>query len=412
MSKDAKQVADKDYQDSAVPQSSRRSTLTMFMIMMGFTFFSASMWAGKTLADGMDFSSFLSALMLGGFILSLYTGALGYVGAKTGLSLDLLARKAFGTKGSYLSSFMISFTQIGWFGVGLAMFAIPVAKVLFGGSEGMQLALVAFAGICMTGTAYFGIESLTAISYIAVPSVAVLGCVSMMMAINGSDTSVVEQFAKSGNQMGIIAGAGLVIGSFVSGGTATPNFSRFAADGKAGAWTTVIAFFIGNSLMFFFGAISSIYVGGNDIFEVMINQGLFLMAALVLGLNIWTTNDNALYTGGLGLANITGMSKKHLVLVSGIFGTIMAVWLYNNFCGWLSMLNATLPPVGAIIVLSYFMNPQKYAEEGNEKVVDWFAVMGVILGAIVANKLPWGVAAINGMVVASVCYVLGQKISK
>ena len=164
--------------------------------------------------------------------------------------------------------------------------------------------------------------------------------------------------------------------------------------------------------MFFFGAISSIYVGGNDIFEVMINQGLFLMAALVLGLNIWTTNDNALYTGGLGLANITGMSKKNLVLVSGIFGTIMAVWLYNNFCGWLSMLNATLPPVGAIIVLSYFMNPQKYEEAGNEKVVDWFAVIGVILGAIVANKLPWGVAAINGMVVAVVFYLIGHVMKK
>ena len=35
-------------------------------------------------------------------ILSLYTGLLGYVGAETGMSLDLLARKAFGAKGSYL----------------------------------------------------------------------------------------------------------------------------------------------------------------------------------------------------------------------------------------------------------------------------------------------------------------------
>lgn len=407
------QVVDKDYQDSAVPQHDRRNTITMFMIMMGFTFFSASMWAGKTLADGMDFNSFLTSLMLGGFILSLYTGSLGYVGAKTGLSLDLLARKAFGTKGSYLPSFMISFTQIGWFGVGLAMFAIPVAKVLLGNSETAQLGLVVFAGICMTGTAYFGIESLTAISYVAVPSVAVLGSVAMIMAINGGDASVVEQFAKSGNQMGIIAGAGIVIGSFVSGGTATPNFSRFAGSGKSGVLTTVIAFFIGNSLMFFFGAISSIYVGGNDIFEVMINLGLFWMAVLVLGLNIWTTNDNALYSGGLGLANITGLGKKPLVLVSGIFGTIMAVWLYNNFCGWLSMLNATLPPVGAIIVLSYFMNEERFMDANSkEKTVDWFAVCGVILGAFVANELTWGIAAINGMVVAAVCYVLGQKISK
>ena len=30
---------------------------------------------------------------------------------------------------------MISFTQIGWFGVGVAMFAIPVANELLGGGK-------------------------------------------------------------------------------------------------------------------------------------------------------------------------------------------------------------------------------------------------------------------------------------
>lgn len=38
-----------------------------------------------------------------------------------------------------------------------------------------------------------------------------------------------------------------------------------------------------------------------------------------------------------------------MVLVSGIIGTLAAIWLYNNFVGWLSFLNATLPPVGAIV---------------------------------------------------------------
>lgn len=45
------------------------------------------------------------------------------------------AKRAFGEKGSYLSSAMISFTQIGWFGVGVAMFAIPVSGELLGGSK-------------------------------------------------------------------------------------------------------------------------------------------------------------------------------------------------------------------------------------------------------------------------------------
>lgn len=273
------------------------------------------MWVGQQLADGLDFWGFLGSLILGGIILGIYTGLLGYVGAKTGLSLDLLSQRAFGEKGSYLPSAMTSFTQIGWFGVG----------------------------------------------------------------------------------------------SFVSGGTATPNFARFAKNGKSGAITTVVAFFIGNSLMFFFGAVSSIFVGGNDIFEVMVRLNLFYLAVLVLGLNIWTTNDNALYTAGLGLANIFHQRKKPMVLLSGIIGTVASVWLYYNFCGWLNILNCTLPPVGMILVLAYFMNKEDFeTDQPKLKTIDWFAVAG----AIVANLLHWGIASINGMVVAAVCYCVGQAVNK
>lgn len=265
------------------------------------------------------------------------------------------------------------------------------------------------AGVCMTASAYFGIDSLTIVSYIAVPLVAVLGTVAMVMAVQQGDGTIIDQFAKSSGSLTIVGGAGLVVGSFVSGGTATPNFARFAKNGKVGAITTVVAFFIGNSLMFFFGAVSSIFVGGNDIFEVMIRLNLFYLAVLVLGLNIWTTNDNALYTAGLGLANIFHQKKKPMVLISGIIGTVASVWLYYNFCDWLNILNCTLPPVGIILVMDYFMNRKEYEKENPAlKTVNWFSVAGVVLGTIVANVLNWGVASINGMAVAAVCYMIGQ----
>ena len=410
---------DVDYTDCAVDRAGRKSNLSMFMVMLGFTFFSASMWVGQQLAAGLDWWGFLSALLLGGLILAAYTGSLGFIGAESGLSLDMLARRSFGTKGSYLPSAMISFTQIGWFGVGLAMFAIPVAKEIMGLEVTADYmpwqgyVLVIIAGVLMTASAYFGITSLTIISYIAVPAVAILGTVAMIMAVKRGDMGLIEQFAQGTKNLGVIAGAGLVIGSFVSGGTATPNFTRFAKSARVGLWTTVFAFFIGNSLMFLFGAVSSIYAGGNDIFEVMLNLNLFYFAVLVLGLNIWTTNDNALYTGGLGLSNITGFSKKMMVIISGIIGTLAAVWLYWNFCDWLNVLNCTLPPVGIILILHYFMNRKAYLDDTVPvKEVDWFAIAGVVLGAVVANLVKWGFPAINGMVVAAICFFIGQNARK
>ena len=398
--------------------NNKLSNTSIFMVMLGFTFFSASMWAGQNLAAGLDFKGFILALLLGGTILAAYTGSLGFIGAESGLSLDELARKSFGSRGSLLPSAMISFTQIGWFGVGLAMFAIPVAK------EILQLEvtadympwqgylLIVVAGLLMTGSAYFDIKGLTVVSYVAVPAVAILGTTAMILAIKNGDASLVEQFAQGSKTLGVLAGAGLVVGSFVSGGTATPNFTRFAKNAKVGCIVTVIAFFLGNSLMFFFGAVSSIYAGGNDIFEVMLNLNMFYFAVLVLGLNIWTTNDNALFTSGLGLSNIFGLPKKRMVLLAGIIGTVAAEWLYWNFCDWLTALNCTLPPVGIILIISYFSNRQAYRDGTiTEPKVCWPAIVGVILGALVANLVKWGLPSINGMAVAALCYFVGDKLS-
>ena len=64
---------DIDFAECAVPKWSRRRFVTMFMIMLGFTFFSASMWVGQEMAAGLDFWGFIKALLLGGAILGIYT---------------------------------------------------------------------------------------------------------------------------------------------------------------------------------------------------------------------------------------------------------------------------------------------------------------------------------------------------
>ena len=101
-----------------------------------------------------------------------------------------------------------------------------------------------------------------------------------------------------------------------------------------------------------------------------------------------------------------------MVLISGVIGTVAAIWLYWNFCGWLNILNCTLPPVGIILVLSYFLNREAYKATETTQQVNWFAVIGVVLGAVVANLIHWGIASINGMVIAAVCYLIGHFVCK
>jgi cytosine permease len=401
MAKETTQHIDADYSLENVPSSARKGFWPMFFIMLGFTFFSASMSVGAKLGNGLDLSGFVWAILIGGCILAAYTGILAYIGSSTGLSLDLLAQRSFGKIGSYLPSALISFTQIGWFGVGVAMFAIPASELL-----GISpIILVVIAGVCMTSSAYFGIKGLEIVSYVAVPLVAALGIYSMVTATAaGGGLSAI--FAKSSGSITVMTGVGMVIGSFVSGGTATPNFVRFAKSNKSAIITTVIAFFLGNTLMFAFGAVGGAFTGKDDIFYVMIAQGLAIPALIVLGANIWTTNDNALYTSGLGLSNITKLRKRPMVLIAGFVGTVAAIWLYNNFVSWLAFLNATLPPIGAIIALDFFLHRVNYkAGSTVTRKFNFGAIAGVIFGALAGNFAHFGIAAINAMVVACVCYI-------
>lgn len=395
---------DQDFSFSAVDQGHRRGFWSVGFVMLGFTFFSASMSVGAKLGNGLAYSTYVWAVVLGGIILAIYTGALGFMGAKTGLSLDLLAQRAFGAKGSYLPSALISVTQMGWFGVGVAMFAHPTAELL--GINPWFIVIV--AGALMTASAYFGIQAIEVVSFISVPLIAGLGTYSMFRAIDEGG-GVQAVFGHSAG-LTLVTGIGMVIGSFVSGGTATPNFTRFARTPVSAVVTTVVAFFLGNTLMFSFGAVGGAFTGQEDIFYVMIAQGLAIPALIVLGANIWTTNNNALYTTGLGYANITKINKRPLVLVAGVVGTLLALWLYDNFIGWLSFLNATLPPIGAILIADYLIDRRSYAD-APRRTVAWGSIAGVIAGGLVGWFVPIGISAINAMAVALVCHLVGRAVT-
>ena len=400
---------DSEFSLQPVPQSARNGFGKMLAVMLGLTFFSASMWSGGALGSGLTFVQFIGIVLAGNLILGLYTGALAHIAAKTGLSTHLLTRYAFGEKGSYLSSLLLGATQVGWFGVGVAMFAVPVQKV-----TGINVyMLIAIAGILMTATAFFGMKALAILSIIAVPSITILGSISVFKATETAGGMEGLLAYQPTEVMGLAAALTICIGSFISAGTLTPDFTRFAKTTRSAVSSTVIAFFIGNSVMFLFGAIGAIAVGQADVSEVMFIQGLIIPAIIVLGLNIWTTNDNALYASGLGFSNITKIPKGKVVVFNGIIGTIAAMWLYNNFVGWLTILGATLPSIGAIILTDFFLihrGKYKRFEDMTFKTINWIAIGAWAGGVAIAQFAP-GIAPINALLGTAVIYAAATKVA-
>ena len=62
-------------------------------------------------------------------------------------------------------------------------------------------------------------------------------------------------------------------------------------------------------------------------------------------------------------SNITGKRKRPLVIIAGVIGTVASFFIYDHFIKWLTILNCILPPIGAVIIVDYFVNRGRYEED-------------------------------------------------
>ena len=126
------------------------------------------------------------------------------------------------------------------------------------------------------------------------------------------------------------------------------------------------------------------------------------------------------------------------MLFNGLLGTVLALYLYNNFCGYLSMLNTFIPPVGAVLAADFFVirkcgknyepldelkNASKisFATTNSSLIITlplaWgklISVAAVIAwaagGAVAFFTTNWGISAINGMLTSAVVYIVLKKL--
>ena len=59
------------------------------------------------------------------------------------------------------------------------------------------------------------------------------------------------------------------------------------------------------------------------------------------------------------------------------------------------------------------MNRDAYASGSQPKeTFRWGSIIGVLVGALVGNYFSWGIASINAMVAACLCYLIARIVTK
>jgi cytosine permease len=349
----------------------------------------------------------LLVLAAGNLLLGTYAAILGYIAAKSGLNTALMSRFTFGELGSKLSDFILGFTQIGWYAWGTATMAILLVK-LTGLPESWTTPLMVVFGFGFCITAFIGYKGLEMLSRFAVPAMIILVAVSMTIATSDAGGFAGLLAITPSDEMTVAAAITMVFGTFVSGGTQATNWTRFAKSGKTAVIATLLAFFLGNGLMTLIGAFGALVYQQADIVDIMVAQGLATLGILMLFLNLWTTQDNTVYNFAVAGCNMIRTRRRKLVTVGGAaIGTVLAVLgMYEWLIPFLVLLGTFIPPIGGVIMASYFIGYKREYPSLETATLPAFNVPGLAayaIGSAAAYTSPW-IAPIVGVLVAAASY--------
>jgi len=410
-----------EYALSEVPKENRKSFLSLIWVLLGFTFFTATMYAGASIGRAFTFWDILLIVLIGNILLGIYVAILGYIAQSSGLNTTLMSRYSFGDFGSRWVDLILGFTQIGWYGWGVATVAVVILKI-FGFSETMDnytlilnLTMI-FFGILFGITAYIGYRGIQILSAISVPLMIIFMFISLYYSFDkiGGIEGLTAITPSNTMTFGIAITA--IIGTFISGGTQSTNWTRFAKTKNNAVLGVLIAFFIGNGLMVLTGAIGAMVYDIADIVDVMLVQGLVAIGALMLLLNIWTTQDNTIYNfAAAGCTMFRTPNRKLVTIIGIIIGTILGILRVDqSLFSLLILLGTFIPPIGGIIIADFFINrKQSFTPIETTKFVA-FNFAGIAAYIIASTAAYYGgfMPPVTGVIVAFFAYIILIKINK
>lgn len=407
------QQAAEDYPLVPVPMSARKPIWSLAPLLMGFALTSTTLFAGGAIGPAFSFGTMLGLVLVGNILLGGYCAALGYIAYKSGLSTVLMSRFSFGDLGSRWVDFVLGFTQIGWYAVTNAFIADALTQLL-NLPAAMRIVLTVFFTYAFCITAYWGYRAMDWLSRIAVPAMLILIAISLSLGFqDAGDLATLEPTA----EMTVFQGLAVIIGTFISGGTQSTNWSRFADTGKNAVLSTALAFFAINGLLVFAGAFCTLVYGSEDLVQAMATQGILLGGIILLILNVWTTQDNTIYNFSIAGTNFLRTPKRHLFVLGGatLALVLSLTGIYENLIQYLILLGAVIPPIGGIIMADFWLRHQGTFPEISSALpaFNWAGIIAYVVGAATAyfsGNASIGVGPINGIIVAAVLYGILSRV--
>lgn len=408
-----------DYELTAVPENERKSFFSLTIVWTGFVFVITSMMAGGGLAAGLDFKNILLATFLGNLFLSAIAILVSIIACKTGLTFALITRYSFGAKGTRIASLFVPIVNIGWYTIQSATYGHFISQILGFGSVAEGITMIVSA-LAMGIFALIGINAITILGYIAIPSIIFLSLATAIKSVGVAGAfSAITEFTPS-NPMSLAGGITIVIGTWIlSTATCIADIMRYAKNVRQAALSALIGLVGGNSLLVICGAIASIAVGNSDLTGVLLTLGLIVPSIILMTTNIFTTNASNIYSTSLNLSNAFHMDRKLLISVILVISALLTLtrpYQIDSLFTFLNLLGVIVPPLAGIILSDFYLvhkgvyQPLAQASLRDWTISPWLTWLLSYGVVVLLEHFHFGLNSLNGILAAVVIYPVLAKL--
>jgi cytosine permease len=386
------------------------------MINVLFSFSLPSLVAGMDLANSTSGARLVWGIVLGSVILTVIGIMTSVIGSRTRLSSYLLARIAFGARGSMALNLAFAVSLVGWFGVNLNLFGQALARLLPAliGYHGPEWPIELAAGLLITSTTLIGLKAIKGLSYVIVPVLIAVCAVLLVRTVGyGSVGEILASAPSGGMSFGDTVSA--VVGGVIVGAVIMPDTCRFIESTSGAVWTAILTYFVTNGSVMLIGGLAALALRRTDMLDLMLAMGLGVAAfAIVIG-SSWLLNALNLYSAALSVgAAIPRLSRSAITMICGLLGTLAAfLKILDHFLSFLFYTSIVFVPVASIIVIDCvffrradYVGPAEAAVRDIEPaaLVAWAAGAAfAVLGSMGIVRLS-GIAALDALFVSGALY--------
>jgi len=403
------EIGSDDFSLERVPDHARAGWLDISLIYTGFTIIPTGIMLGAIMGAHFPFWQAFWIIFAGSSIIVANATLMGIIGYRERTSYGLTTRFGFGDDGSRLPSGLLVITSQGWWIVQLLLIMSFWPKISFWKGA----VLLTFFGILMTSTTRTGIQrGMKWLARITIPVLILLCIISIIRSIGvaGGWANVVSAIPQKAGQMSAISGIIMTAALWINGSTMYPDVSRYAKTSGAVFVGAASSFFIG---LFGLGITGLIFFNAlqvNDFGPAFAKIGLSAFAFIVVFLQIWTTNQNQIYSSSLALANAVRLKRttcETILLVICLIITIaLSVFPFQAiFEGFLIFLGLFLTPVPGILFAEYFIikggkfsqNLSALPKVNKLALLTYFftVAVNVLLWATLKKAAPIGLVTLN-----------------